>query len=67
MNILNTQEGWPDYVFRFVDATDTGPIFNNNPLFMLFFFFYLFVGSMFIVQLFVGVIFLNYGLAIKKA
>ncbi len=65
--ILNTQEGWPDYVWWFVDGTENGPIKDNNTYFMLYFVAYLFIGSMFLINLFVGVIFLNYHIAINKA
>lgn len=58
--LLNTQEGWPDYLWQFVDGTESGPSKDNNIYFTIFFVFYIFIGSMFLMQLFNGIIFLNY-------
>jgi len=60
-------EGWPNYVFNFVDANiisdsgeNLGPEKDGYKLFMLYFMVFIFVGSMFLINLFTGVIQLNY-------
>jgi hypothetical protein len=60
-------EGWPDYMFRFIDAGDEYPIKGNYIYMALYFVTFIFVGSLFLMNLFVGVIFLNYHMAEKKA
>lgn len=27
--VLSTLEGWPNYLFHFIDASEEGPILNN--------------------------------------
>lgn len=61
--VLSTLEGWPNYLFYFIDASSEGPVKDNYPLMILFFVVFIFVGSMFLLNLFIGVIFLNYRLA----
>lgn len=46
--LLTTQEGWPDYVWKFVDGTESGPVQNNAPAFVFYFIIYLFIGSIFL-------------------
>lgn len=65
--VLSTLEGWPNYVFNFVDADkfsddgeNLGPEKNGSRLFMLYFMVFIFVGSMFLINLFIGVVQLNY-------
>lgn len=72
--VLSTVEGWPNYVFNFVDANkigddgeNLGPEKDGNRLFMLYFMVFLFIGSMFLINLFVGVVQLNYHIADKAA
>ena len=72
--VLSTFEGWPNYVFNFVDADkigddgeNLGPEMNGNRFFMLYFMFFMFIGSMFLINLFVGVVQLNYQLVNKAA
>lgn len=60
-------EGWPDYMYRFIDAGDEYPIKDNYVYMALYFVIFIFVGSLFLINLFVGVIFLNYHMAEKKA
>ena len=61
--ILSTQEGWPDYLFYFVDADkispdgeNQGPEKDSNRLFMLYFLVFIFIGAMFLINLFIGVV-----------
>lgn len=65
--VLSTGEGWPDYLFNFIDASESGPVFDSNPYMFAYFVVFIFVSSMFMMNLFVGVIFLNYHIAEKAA
>ncbi len=67
--ILSTQEDWPDITFSLVDAnnSDQGPIENGNKAFgFIFSIAFLFIGAYFLINLFIGVIFLNYAQAQKR-
>lgn len=64
--VLSTLEGWPDYFFNFMDSSELGPVKNSQQVMTLIFFItFIFVGSLFLLNLFIGVIFLNYRLAEK--
>ena len=66
--VLSTLEGWPDYMIFFMDAGDdenSAPIINNNPYTFIFFVVFIFVGSLFLLNLFIGILFLNYRIAEK--
>lgn len=65
--VLSTQENWPSYLYNFVDADDDSPNHNNSEYFIVYFIVFLFVGSMFLINLFVGVLLLNYKMAEKKS
>ena len=60
--IVSTLEGWPDIMYQAVDGagTEAGPEQDANPLAAYFFVIFIFVGSFFFLNFFVGVIFLNY-------
>lgn len=60
--ILSTLEGWPDLMRQTLDAngTEVGPKRDASPLSGYFFVVFIFVGSFFFLNFFVGVIFLNY-------
>jgi len=61
--VLSTLEGWPDYLILWTDAGDdfdSGPILNNYPYIFLFMVAFIFVGALFLLNLFTGVLFLNY-------
>ena len=55
--VLSTQEGWPNYLLNFIDASDdenSAPILNNNQFSAFFYFMvFLFVGSLFLLNLFI--------------
>ena len=65
--VLSTQEGWPNYILNFIDASDdenSAPILNNNQFSAFFYFMvFLFVGSLFLLNLFIGILFINYKMA----
>mmetsp|Transcript_29089 Transcript_29089/g.26478 ORF Transcript_29089/g.26478 Transcript_29089/m.26478 type:complete len:230 (-) Transcript_29089:951-1640(-) len=64
--ILSTQEGWPDIMNTVSDANDKiyGPERNENSTFSyIYFIIFIFVGSYFLLNLFVGVLFMEYAKA----
>ena len=60
--IVATLEGWPDIMLQSVDSTKTqrGPRFENNPAFVYFYIFFILIGSFFLLNFFIGVLFLKY-------
>ena len=65
--VLSTFEGWPDYFWHFIDASDIGPVKNGNTYFSLFFAVFIFIGSFFSINLFTAVISFNFDIASKKS
>lgn len=68
--VLSTLEGWPDYMYDFIDAGDdqfTGPIKDNNPYMFFYFMIFIFIGALFLINLIIGVLFLNYRIAEQLA
>jgi len=59
---LTTQENWPISIYQAIDSTDIekGPIKNNAWYYAYFFVIFIFVGSMFMLNLFVGVMSYNF-------
>jgi hypothetical protein len=66
--IVSTLEAWPDIMFYFVDGDlpESGPSYHASEHMVYFFIFFIVVGSMFLTNLFVGVISLNYNMAEEK-
>jgi hypothetical protein len=66
--IIATFEGWPDIMHQAVDATgiDEGPLFENNIYFGYYFVLFILVGSFFLVNFLIGVLFLKYTQAQKE-
>ena len=59
--ILSTQEGWTDIMFQVIDARgEQGPKKDSNPSTAYFVIAFLLIGSFFLMNLFVGVIFFNF-------
>lgn len=60
--ILTTQENWPVLAYQGVDSDDDelGPIKDARWYYAYYFVVFLFIGSMFLLNLFVGVMFLNF-------
>ena len=60
--IVSSLEGWPEIMYNAVDSTDLerGPSHNATPAIAYYFVVFIFIGSFFFVNLFVGVMFLNY-------
>jgi len=67
--VMSTLENWPGIMYTFVDANDAtiGPTKNKNELFgYIYMIVFVFVGSFFLINLFIGVIFLEYTQASKR-
>ncbi|EGR33344.1 hypothetical protein IMG5_055680, partial [Ichthyophthirius multifiliis] len=65
--ILSTIEAWPNYVWNFVDADENGPKKDNYYWFIIYVIVFILIGSMFLLNLFVAIMSLNYNLAAEKA
>lgn len=65
--ILSSFEGWPDYVFNFIDADDSGPVLNKSVYFASFFAIFIFIGGFFSINLFSAIMAFNFDIAQKKA
>jgi len=59
---LTTEDNWPETVYNVVDSTGigTGPKLNESWYYSYFHVIFIFVGSMFLLNLFVGVMSYNY-------
>ena len=66
--IVASLEGWPDIMLNAVDATsnDHGPKKENSPLNAYFFIVFILIGSFFLLNIFIGVLFLKYTAAQKN-
>ena len=65
--ILSSFEGWPAYVYNFIDASDNGPIHAGSTYFAAFFAVFIFIGSFFSINLFSAIMAFNFDIASKKA
>jgi hypothetical protein len=61
--VLSTLEGWPDYMYTFIDADDNYPKKDNQLQYSWFFVVFILIGSLFLMNLFIGVILVNYHIA----
>lgn len=63
--VFATLEGWNDLVYTYLDSNDAlyGPVFENRFWILTFNLTVIYLCAFFFVDLFVGVIFLNYVLA----
>jgi hypothetical protein len=62
-----TLEGWPDLMYTYTDITgiESGPKPGYSPINAYFFVAFVFVGAFFFMNLFVGVLFMNFEAAQK--
>jgi hypothetical protein len=60
--IVSTLEGWPDIMINSVDSTekDKGPSYEANTNYMYFYIVFIMLGSFFLLNFFIGVLFLKY-------
>jgi hypothetical protein len=65
--VVATLEDWPDVLHQAVNASDEnqGPIPNNSPANAYFFVAFILIGSYFLLNFFIGVLFLKYNEAQK--
>lgn len=61
--ILSTLVSWPDYLLYFKDGTINGPIKDYNPEMFWFFASFILIGSILLINLFIGVILVNFHIA----
>lgn len=63
--VVSSLEGWPDIMFYALDFTgpDKGPAYNNSPEYMVYFVAFILIGSFFLLNFFIGVLFLEYNKA----
>jgi Ion transport protein len=61
--ILSSFEGWPDYVWYFLDADESGPTLFKSTYFAGFFTVFIFVGSFFSINLFSAIMSFNFDIA----
>lgn len=66
--VLSSMEGWPTIMGSALDAGDPidGPSYNSSMLNSLYFVAFIMVGSLFLMNLFVGVIFFNFAAEQEK-
>eukprot|EP00347_Sterkiella_histriomuscorum_P003601 403363663 len=64
---VSTLEDWPQIMYQAVNVNDEnrGPIINNIPANAYFFVIFIFIGSYFLLNFFIGVLFLKYNEAQK--
>jgi hypothetical protein len=60
--IVSTLEGWPDVMIQSVDSTEVnnGPRMETSKSYIYFYIIFIFVGSFFLLNFFIGVLFLEY-------
>lgn len=66
--VLSSMEGWPDYMYQGIDSdVDAyGPTENGNQIYSLFYVIFLVIGSLFLLNLFVGALCYNFEKAQKN-
>jgi len=52
--VLSTIEGWPTYMYYYVDADENGPMKDKNGWMIVYFIVFIIIGSMFLLNLFIG-------------
>jgi hypothetical protein len=63
--VLSTLEGWPEYMYQVIDGgkQDTGPIRDNNTFVSILFIVFIFIGSIFCMNLFIAIVSMNFHIA----
>ena len=66
--IVSTLEGWPDIMVESVDSTEQneGPRYEASTNFIYFYIVFIFIGSFFLLNFFIGVLFLEYAKAQRE-
>lgn len=66
--VLSSLEGWPTLLGSSLDIGDSvnsGPIFNNSRMFLIFYFAFIVISSLLLINVFIGVIFFHYGMEVE--
>jgi hypothetical protein len=60
--VVSSLEGWPDVMIQALDSTkmDKGPSFEANKAMMLYFVLFIIIGSFFLLNFFIGVLFMKF-------
>lgn len=66
--VVSSLEGWPDVCTQALDMTamDRGPEFEATPIMMAYFVAFILIGSFFLLNFFIGVLFLKFNQAQKE-
>ena len=66
--VIDSLEGWPDICIQALDSTveDQGPEFQANPMIMVYFVLFILLGSFFLLNFFIGVLFLKFNQAQRE-
>jgi hypothetical protein len=66
--VVSTLEGWPDIMMYSVDSVDVdkGPQMESQPVFVYFYILFILIGSFFLLNFFIGVLFMKYTAAQKE-
>ena len=66
--VVSSLEGWPDIMYYAIEFTAPykGPTKENNFVFMIYFILFIMIGSFFLLNFFIGVLFLEYNKAQKE-
>ena len=66
---ISTQENWPDVLFTAIDANSAqglGPVLNNNPYIFFYFMAFVIISTIFMFNMFLGVVIMKYTEAQKR-
>jgi hypothetical protein len=60
--VVSSLEGWPDIMIQTIDLTDIerGPLRENSTYFYWFYIIFIFIGSFFFLNFFIGVLFMKF-------
>jgi hypothetical protein len=66
--VVSTLEGWPDVMLQSVDSVDVdqGPKMESQTTYVYFYILFIMIGSFFLLNFFIGVLFLKYTAAQKE-
>ena len=66
--VVSSLEGWPDIMIQTIDLTDVniGPLKEYSVINALFYIIFIFIGSFFFLNFFIGVLFLKFNEAQKR-
>ncbi|KAL4482140.1 hypothetical protein ABPG72_014953 [Tetrahymena utriculariae] len=65
--VISTFEGWPAYVFNYLDGSSEGPVYFGSAYFSIYVVFFILIGSFFSIDLFGAVLSFHYDIALQKS